>query len=503
MYSARKILFVTTVFFGTLVCLGIRLNAEPEGSAIPSRGSGETSGVTVSPVERESAVTDLRSPRVKIENSGIPYIGKITGDQVYVRSGPAQVYYDVSQLNRGQLVVVREERHGVQSWARIDPTQQCFSWISKKYVELIGPVPVSGETEPVPGVEPTQAMTKSQSVAVESVGEKGLESTRVSTPAAKSEETGSPAPTVTAVTLDKPTSAKSAVSPASLVGHELVLGRVTGNNVRVRAGSANVPPANANQVQMSVNKGVEVHVLGERDDYYKIVSPAGCAFWVSLGYIERVGDVSPDLVAQMQRLRKISTSDGVRVETVDDANRQEYRELHTLLNIERGKPISQQDYTDIRSRLTMLLQKTKAPSLQAMAQSLERQLARCEMGLGLWRMSKRQDDRLRETLAKIDEEMELLVAVNHPMTKGSKEVVVKGRLDKSSVFTAPNQNQRFLVLDENEKIIYYATSGKEGLDLSQWLDTRVSLVGRSEYDAFGKIRILKVTSLMELPREMR
>lgn len=520
MYSTRNLLLAVAVFCGILVCCNLCLNAQPASGpedieAQAAESSGNRRPIVV-PEDARTGTSESRSPVVKIEKEEVPYIGKITASRVYIRSGPAQVYYDVGQLSQGQFVVVREERHGVHSWARIDPTQQCFSWISKNYVELVRPASIPGTSHPAvstvpvastaPETETSGAATEAVAAADEGSASRRSESTRASEPVAASEapvagetqDAGSAMPTG-ATTSEQRTSVVSTAALSSLIGKQLVLGRVTGNHVRVRAGSAKVPPANANQVQTRLDRGAEVHILDERDDYYKIISPSGCSFWVSLDYIERTGAASSDLVEQIQTLQSVSMPGGLRVETVDDTDRKEYRELSHLLNAERSKPISQQDYADIRSRLTTLVQKTKNPSVKATAQSLERHLVRCEMGVALWKMSKRQDDQLRATLEKIDEEMELLVAVNPPVRKGAKEIVVQGRLDKSSVFTAPHSNQRFLVLDENEKIIYYAVSGKEGLDLTCWLDRRVSMVGQPDYDAFGKIRILKVTSLVEMP----
>ena len=518
MSNYSKLLVVTTVLCVFSACSSGTLYAQtpnptPTEIATDATAETETRSPELTPAADDTGTTgtDSTPPPVKIDNAEVPYIGKVTGNRVYIRSGPAQVYYDVGQLRQGQLVVVRDERRGVSNWAKIEPTVQCFSWISKQYVELVGMASIPEESKPPTSTEPSKA-TGNTATESETAPAAGSESNRTEpttttdstattgiVPAApKTEEIKSFTPTATP---EKPTVPGPPAPLASLIGKKMILGRVTGNYVRVRAGSVKVPPANANQVQMRLNKGAEVQIIGEKDDYYKIISPVGSSFWVSLDYIERVGPATPEFVEKMLKIRRVSVPGGFKVETVADKDRQEYQKLGELLNIERSKPISQQDFTKIRTRLTKLTQEAKSPSFKAMAQSLERQLVRCEMGVNLWKMSKRQDDRLEATLKKIDEELELLVAVNSPPNKGIEDIVVKGRLGKSAVFTTPNKNQRFLVLDANERIIYYAVTGKEGLDLSQWVDKQVSLSGQPEYDAFSKIRILKVTSLVELPPE--
>jgi hypothetical protein len=509
MSSIRKALVV----IGISVCIIATLHSQTTVSETPvppttPAAEIETSPGIPTPTDIGTAGSETAAKPEKIDKTGIPYIGKITGDRVYIRSGPAQVYYDVGHLNKGQLVVVRDERRGVSNWAKIDPTRQCFSWISKKYVELVGTASITEETVPAQSIPPAVSIEPTKAIGTTTP----ITSSSTEPGAITESPTIIQSPVVTSTTeeiksVTPPVTAEKTVVPTpvsrlgSFIGKQVLLGRVTGNYIRVRAGSVKVPPANANQVQLRLNTGAEVQIIGERDDYYKIICPPGCSFWVSLDYVERVGPATAEIVEKMLKLRSASVPGGVKVETVLDKDRQEYREIGKLLNVERSKPISQQDYTEVRTRLTALTQDMKSPSLKAMAQSLERQLVRCEMGVNLWKMSKRQDDNLQATLAKIDEELELLVAVNNPPNKGIEDLVVKGRLGKSAVFTTPNKNQRFLVLDDNEKIIYYAVADKEGIDLSQWIDKKVSLAGQPEYDAFSKIRILKVTSLVELPPE--
>jgi SH3-like domain-containing protein len=62
-------------------------------------------------------------------------------------------------------------------------------------------------------------------------------------------------------------------------------GVVTGDNVRVRAGSS-ITPASRDAVQGKLSRGTPVEILGEADEFYKIVPPAVATLWV---YGEFVG----------------------------------------------------------------------------------------------------------------------------------------------------------------------------------------------------------------------
>lgn len=61
------------------------------------------------------------------------YRAKISGDNVYVRSGPDHNYYPVGRLSRGQTVDVFGEQYG---WLKITPPQGIYSLIEKHYLDL-------------------------------------------------------------------------------------------------------------------------------------------------------------------------------------------------------------------------------------------------------------------------------------------------------------------------------------------------------------------------------
>jgi len=416
MFCQRKIRVVGAV----IVLLGWLYVGQVLGvnGAEPAEGQGKTVGPAA------------------IEASSGAYIGRITGDKVHVRSGPSEVFYPVALLEKGQEVIVRKELRG---WAQIEATQQCFSYVSQRYVEL---QKVLGETSEVGEVE--------------SAGE--------------GRDSGTVEP-------------KEPVSGlAALVGKETILAVVTGNNVRVRAGSIKVPPAHADEVQSKLNKGAEVRVIGQRDNFYKIVTPADCYFWVALDYVEQIRQVTAEEVAAKKALADQAVGDETgRAEEIlkqIEKDRQSYQVLALLLRQEREKPLSQQKLDLIRTKLDGLLASTPSPSVKAAAGALERQLRKCEMVVNVWRQA------------------------HDPPEKKAEDMIVKGRLAYSSIFTTPNKNRRFLVFDEHDRIIYYAISDKDGLDLSAWVGKEVTMVGKAQYDAFGKIRLLKVVQVVEmLPKE--
>jgi uncharacterized protein YraI len=66
-----------------------------------------------------------------------PYVGVVTGDDVYIRSGNDTNYYPVMKVSRGQRVTVLGESFG---WLRIAPLTGTFSFVDKAYIQRSGDV---------------------------------------------------------------------------------------------------------------------------------------------------------------------------------------------------------------------------------------------------------------------------------------------------------------------------------------------------------------------------
>ena len=69
-------------------------------------------------------------------SSDTPYVGTLTGDNVYVRATPGDGY-PCTKLSKGAQINVVGEQEG---WLKILPPRDCFSLISKKYVQAEGKV---------------------------------------------------------------------------------------------------------------------------------------------------------------------------------------------------------------------------------------------------------------------------------------------------------------------------------------------------------------------------
>lgn len=498
--------------FVAVGCVALSVCISPSwlcGASADAGSGGDSEATTVSGGELLLATTGV----VVSEDVFKPYIAVITGDDVNIRSGPAQPYYASGRLPKGQTVIVRGENAG---WARVDPTPQCFCYISKDYVKLrdfegYGDVGLITDGARLADAEES-AVVAGESAGAGDIGKVGPPE-RATVPPANQDKLREPI----AETAKEAASANKAADvgvvstrvPVGVpVGREVVYGIVTGDRVRVRAGSLKVPPANANQIQGYLNEGDIVKIIGHRDNYYKIVCLPTSHFWVSLDYVKREGVLTVEAESDMRSQAGLAVLHGVdAVGSTDDAfnrlhkDRVEYRVILRVLQAQRAKPLDDQDLETVRQQLDKFIAATHSPSIKASAAVLDRQLKALETARHIWQKSQDEDEKLRMTLAKIDEKLQRVAAIDNPPEKHVDEMVIKGRLVPSAVFTVEKGNARYLVLDDTERIKCYAISASDKLDLALWVGQDVGLVGVAQYDAYSGIRVLYVSGVVKAPTQ--
>lgn len=80
------------------------------------------------PTSTSSAITNAPPATM----TPVDRAGLVTGDAVYVRSGPSQNHYVVTKLNVGDEVIITGEEG---PWWSIKPPKGCFSLVSREYVD--------------------------------------------------------------------------------------------------------------------------------------------------------------------------------------------------------------------------------------------------------------------------------------------------------------------------------------------------------------------------------
>jgi hypothetical protein len=331
-----------------------------------------------------------------VETARGPYVARITGNDVYIRSGPGTNFYRCGKLYENDRVQVVEAKHG---WSCIVPPPGCFSWISMQYVSI---------------------------------------------------------------DLDNPT-----------------MGIVTGNGVGVYAGSDYVEPMHSTSKQVTVNRGQNVRLLGEeKDDYYKIAPPDGAYLWVSSQFVQaREPDVpqpavgvEPNAPSPEPAAPPVAAQTATESELLD-----QYYALSKLVKDELTKPVSEQDYADVKKKLNVLAENEAAGRAARYAAFTLKQVERFELACTVAREIELQSQELEKVTEKIDAARAERLA----QIKNLGQFAVIGKLASSSIYQAA-PTKRYRILDAVGKTICYieGTGAAVGRDLSQYIGKKVGVVGK-------------------------
>ena len=262
-----------------------------------------------------------------------PYMAEITGDNVYVRSGPGTNFYDCSKLNKGEKVKVVGK---IFSWARIVPPPGSFSWISMQYVSI----------DP----ENTTA------------------------------------------------------------------GTVTGDRIRVYAGSDHVEPLHSTTLQGKLDRGDKVKLLGEQmDDYYKIDPPSFAYLWVSINFTKPLPVKLPEVVTPTVEPSTVkpATTETTAVKPATEPNEvtpepvspetllERYRALQKQVQAERAKPKEKQNYTEIKKALIEIAENKTAGKAARYAEFVLKQIKDLELVLAVGKEVRLQNEQLKNIRERI------------------------------------------------------------------------------------------------------
>jgi len=364
-----------------------------------------------------------------------PYMAEITGDNVYVRSGPGTNFYDCSKLNTGDKIKVIGKQF---SWARIVPPQGSFSWISIQYVSI----------------DPAN-------------------------------------PTV---------------------------GTVTGDRVRVYAGSDHVEPLHSTYLQGKLDRGDKVKLLGEqKDDYYKIAPLSFAYLWVSTKFTKPLPNqpvVTPTPVIKPPVAKPVTVKPTevkpttVQPTTVPKEVPKEvvpppvpdtpetllakYRALQKQVEAERTKPKGKQNYNEIKKALMEIAENKTASKAALYAKAVIKQVKGLELALVVDKEVRLQDEQLKS----IRERIAKTRAAKLEKLKDLDNFAVVGKLKNFMTYGPGN----YRIVDESGKTVCYALpSGPiSQIGLSKLIDKKVGLIGTIEPHRPTKSALIRFTKIVEI-----
>ncbi|NLW83694.1 MAG: SH3 domain-containing protein [Phycisphaerae bacterium] len=314
------------------------------------------------------------------------------------------------------------------------------------------------------------------------------------------------------------------------------IGTVTGDNVRVWAGSDFIDPIRSFSIQTRLNTGELVDLFDpaqpDSGDYYKIKSPTGAYLWISSEYLRYVGpikpvesiepvevpDSDPVVVGEQLTLEELlgveprpavpPASEEPRPvepeikpeepEPTPVSKEVEYLQrcyqLADKINAEVKKPINEQDYSEYKQQLIAMTEDPQAGRAATHAQILIDRIERFELAIGVTQTLKEQDARLEQIRAEIERARQAQVQrIGDPQQRP----LFTGTVRPSFVYAASTGQKRYLLTD-NEGLIqcYMLAAGPEiESRLEQLVDSRISIRGEIISDPQALVTLVSVTSI--------
>lgn len=285
-------------------------------------------------------------------------------------------------------------------------------------------------------------------------------------------------------------------------------GIVTGDNVRVYAGSDLVKPIHST-LQLKLDKGEKVKLLSEqKDNYYKIAPPTGAYLWVSTEFTNPVvagtappaaKTVDPNKPADVNDANDVKVTADVPPPpkpSIDPKLLAEYKDLQQKLLTERAKPLAEQDYSSIRKGLEAIADNKDAGKVAQYCAYVLKQVDRFELALTVHTQLDLQNKQFKET----QERIEKYRTTRLTQVENVGRFAVVGTLKTSNIFSSEPQLKHYRIEDESGKTICYARSAAEttGTDYDKLVGKRVGLIGTiSPYPQTGGA-IVKFTQIEQL-----
>jgi uncharacterized protein YgiM (DUF1202 family) len=273
-------------------------------------------------------------------------------------------------------------------------------------------------------------------------------------------------------------------------------GIVTGDNVNVRAGSEFVSAMQSASLQTQLNKGAKVKLMGEEmDDYYKIAPPEGAYLWISTEYIKNVGAVEK-MAATSADVNAVEPNAPPKPVSVEAQKLKEYRELTKQIKTERAKPVADQNWAQIKAGLAAIADNNDAGNAARYAKLQLENVKGFELARTASEELKQQEGKLAQTREQIEKARQEQLATIPDVGK----FAIIGKLRPSLLYARSSKDYRYLILGDNNKIVAYALPAESatGIDMSQFFNKKVGLVGKIERDPQTGSTLVRFTEVVEM-----
>lgn len=301
-------------------------------------------------------------------------------------------------------------------------------------------------------------------------------------------------------------------------------GILTGDRVRVYAGSDRVRPHYSTSLLGKLNKDERVKLLGQQlDDYYKIAPPPSAYLWVSTYFtkplppekkVVQAEKVTPDDKAappkplpagEVPKVVKIDTSTvpvdvtaaatapkPVPEKVAPGSRLEQYQALQKRIDVERVKPTDQQDYTEIKKELTEIANDKDADKVARYAKEVIKRVEGLELAVSVIEQVRLQNEQLSKMQEGIDKARAAKLAEISNMGK----YAVTGELQPFTLYGKGH----YRIVDDSGKMLCYALPGSQtsGMDLSSLIGKKVGLKGMIQPHLPTKKAMVRFSEIVEL-----
>lgn len=270
------------------------------------------------------------------------------------------------------------------------------------------------------------------------------------------------------------------------------IGIVTGDAVRVYAGSAARQPIHSTSLQGKLNKDDMVKLLGEeQEDYYKIAPPVFAYLWVSTKYVKQLGAVR-DVTLIVESAKTVIEPPAPAV----SSKLKEFYSLQEKITAEKAKPLTEQNYSDIKEALLEIANDKQTGKAARYARFTVRQVGRYELAMEVDKTIELHQQQLQETKQRIEKARVTKLAQVPDLGR----FAAIGNFQISSIYGTMPELKHYQLIDNNGKIVCFALPSEPAseLDLDEFLGKNVGLVGRIEAHPQTARALVRFTGIVEL-----
>lgn len=282
------------------------------------------------------------------------------------------------------------------------------------------------------------------------------------------------------------------------------IGIVTAEGIRIYAGSEYREPIHSETLQLKLNRGDKVKLMGkQKADYYKIAPPTGAYLWISTKYTKPLGaagEVPPTVVGSPIVDTKTDTKMPILTNlSVESEKLKEYYALEKQIQAERAKPIDQQNYANIEKALKQIADNKEAGKAVRYSEFSIKHIKRFELALKVAEAVRLQNENLQETKKGIEKARATRLAQAEKLGR----FAIIGQFQTSSIYSSEAGLKHYRITrrtGDTDKTVCYAlpVGPASKMDLSKLAGLKVGIIGTIEPHPQTARVLVKFTEIVEL-----